>query len=82
MWFSNKMNLFEQAISKTDSKGLPGPYPPKPAKLTPLYSKKRSEISNIDESIFTKNFTGKKETSPHQSKDVSRRSTFKDKLKN
>ena len=87
MWFSNKLNnLFDNGTSKVNNKNsllpnLDPAYPPKPNKLTPLYSKKRSEISNIDESIFAK-----KEASPREDKtfarDSSRRSTFREKLKN
>ena len=50
LWFSNNMNYGHQKSNTPESN-----YPPKPTKLTPLYSRKRSEITNIDESIFPKN---------------------------
>ncbi len=90
MWFSNKLNdLFENnGTSKNSSRNVKLSssldYPPKPTKLTPLYSKKRSEITNIDESIFSKNL--KNDALPREEKtfarDASRRSTFTEKLKN
>ncbi len=73
LWFSNNQK------SNTPESN----YPPKPAKLTPLYSRKRSEITNIDESIFPKN-KSKTDVSPRGNGNgggIVKRETFREKLR-
>jgi hypothetical protein len=78
LWFSNNMNYGNQKSNTPESN-----YPPKPTKLTPLYSRKRSEITNIDESIFPKN-KSKTDMSPRSNGGgggVVKRETFREKLR-
>ena len=73
LWFSNNQK------SNTPESN----YPPKPTKLTPLYSRKRSEITNIDESIFPKN-KSKTDMSPRSNGGgggIVKRETFREKLR-
>lgn len=77
LWFSNNMNYGNKKSNTPESN-----YPPKPTKLTPLYSRKRSEITDIDESIFPKN-KSKTDMSPRSNGGggVVKRETFREKLR-
>lgn len=54
MWFANQNDQVLKSLNSFETKATMENYPPKPTKLTPLYSKKRSEITNIDDSLFSK----------------------------
>lgn len=57
MWFANQTKIepfMENQNSMNNVSRMNSIYPPKPTKLTPLYARKRSEITNIDDSLFSK----------------------------
>jgi len=88
LWFSNSNQKSNHSIDLTNYNNMQqnnhqaaGP-PPKPTKLTPLYSRKRSEITNVDESVFANNNTkSKTDLLLRNPTGIIRKETFREKLR-